>query len=540
MLRRNFLRAAIGGMLVVWSALRSQLSWADSRYAFLHGVASGDPRDDAILIWTRVSGALGERLSVDWQLASDPQMANILRRGHVRTSRNRDYTVKVDVDELPGGTQLYYRFSIEGVVSPIGRTRTLPTGSLKKASFAVVSCSNYPAGFFHAYREIAARDDIEAVIHLGDYLYEYGPGEYATEKAEALGRIPDPPNEAVSVDDYRRRHAQYKTDPDLQAMQARHPLISVWDDHEIVNDAWRGGGANHNDGEGHWPRRRDAAIRAYFEWMPIRGEPKGRHTRVFRTFRYGDLLSLIMLDTRLYGRDRQADADLEVSREAVVKALANRKRRMLGRRQENWLRKSLQRDADATWQVIGQQVMMSPVKAPNLEPIVDPERPSTISRELLDHNIAMSMDNPPLLLDTWDGYPAARADLLGDLEKYARNPIVLSGDLHTSIAGNLVPDGGSASVAVEFMAPSVSSPGFGEYLPERRPGALRDATLALNPALRYMETARRGWLCMTLTPLECTAEWHLLDTVHSREYSSTIDRRLVVYAGKLADGLQSV
>jgi alkaline phosphatase D len=501
-------------------------------------VASGDPLADAVIIWTRVSGAAAEEVRVEWQVATDAAMRNVLQTGHVETDASRDYTAKADVRGLPAGTKLYYGFKVADASSQIGVTKTLPSGEVPRARFAVVSCSNYPFGYFHAYRQIAQRSDIDAVIHLGDYIYEYGLGQYATEYAEQLDRIPDPAHEIVSLEDYRRRHAQYKSDADSQSMHAAHPLIAVWDDHEIANDCWRGGAENHSDDEGRWGRRRDAALQAYFEWMPIRGKSRGRRTRIFREFHYGELLSLTMLDTRLYGRDRQPEFKEGMQRSDIERMLADPDRRMLGKKQERWFRGSLGRGRPKTWQVVAQQVLMSPVRAPDLEPLLDRDGPSMLSREFLDYSIAMSKGNPPLLLDTWDGYASARQDLLSDLREHATNPVILSGDLHTSIAGDLYRHGDTDPVAVEFMTPSVTSPGFAEYLPERRPGAVRDATLDLNRNLRYMETDRRGWLCMTFTPQECTGEWHLLDGVRSIDNVSTVDRRLTVAAGRVSEGLQ--
>lgn len=537
MLRRSFVRLLVSGFLFAILGIKLRRGQAASVYEFHHGIASGDPLADGIIIWTRISGGEGETVRVDWQIASDSAMQVVLQSGVVVTDARHDYTVKVDVRDLPSGSELFYRFIVEGVASPVGSTKTLPTGEVEVARFAVVSCASYPTGYFHAYRDIANRTDIDAVIHLGDYIYEYGLGEYATEYAEELDRVPVPINEIISLDDYRLRHAQYKADPDLQAMHALHPIIAVWDDHEIVNDCWRGGSPDHNKGEGRWGKRRDAAIRAYFEWMPIRGVARGKRTRIFRQFQYGDLLSLIMLDTRFFGRDRQPQLTQEMQHEEIQEVLFAPQRRMLGTRQERWLREVLARAKKTTWQVIGQQVLISPVKSPDLEPLLDPGGSSIVPAEVLDYNIAMSKNNPPLLLDTWDGYAAARESLLADLKELASNPVVISGDLHTSIAGNLHMQGEEKPVAVEFMTTSVTSPGFAEYLPERHPGALRDATLQLNPNLRYMETDRRGWLCMTLTASECTGEWHLLDDIRSKQYTITVDRRLSVAAGQISNGL---
>ena len=538
MLRRNFLRSIVAALVASLAGLRAGTAKAAGTLRFDHGVASGDPLSDGIILWTRVSGASGGSLPVRWLLASDPDMQRVVRHGIAWTDDWSDYTVKADVRGLAAGTPFYYCFEIGGVQSPVGRTRTLPEGAVASARFAVVSCSNHPAGYFNVYRDIALQDNLDAVIHLGDYIYEYGMGDYATEHAERLGRIPEPASEVTTLDEYRRRHAQYKADADSIAMHARHPLIAAWDDHEITNDAWRGGAQNHQDDEGRWAERRDAALRAYFEWMPVRGVPDGAETRIFRRFRYGDLMSLILLDTRLYGRDRQPDAGDAVTPETVTSALQDPERRMLGRRQQGWLRRTLAADADTTWQVIGQQVMLAPVRAPELGPLLDLGRPSMLPREQLDHYVALSKGNPPMVLDTWNGYPHAREAVLRDLQEFARNPVVLSGDLHTSMANDVVPHGGDKPVTVEIMPPAVSSPGFDEYLPLREPGALSEATMSVNPAVRYMDTRHRGWVHLTVTSDECAAEWRLLDTVHSRDYRAAVGARFAVSAGEISAGLR--
>lgn len=541
MLRRGFLQLLASGVLYALLSVRGQAA-PSKRYSFDHGVASGDPLADGIILWTRVSGADGERLTVAWQVARDAAMQSLVATGTAATDGARDYTVKVDARGLPSGAQLYYRFKIGDQVSPVARTKTLPAGSVDEARLAVVSCSNHPYGYFYAYREIATRDDIDAVVHLGDYIYEYGMGEYGTERAEALGRIPDPPTELLTLSDYRRRYAQYRTDPDLQALHSRHPAIVVWDDHEIANDGWRDGAENHGNrddvDEGSWQARRDAAIQAWFEWLPVRGEPKRGKTKIFREFKWGDLVKLIMLDTRFYGRDLQPDiSQTDGTLESITAVLHEGKRRMLGRKQERWLRKRL-RKHNTTWQAIGQQVLLGPLHTPDLEPLLDLEQPSMLPMEVLQQNIALSKSNAPVLLDTWDGYPWARQQLLRDIQRHGHNTVVLSGDLHTAIAGNVSLDGSDDTVTVEFMTTSVTSPGFAEYLPERQPGAVSAATLRQNPDMRYMESQRRGWLCMTFNHDECTGEWHMLDTITEPDYKATIDKRLSVTAGNVAAGLQ--
>ncbi len=535
MLRRNFIRLFAGSAAFSWLGLRSKEAVA-ADVAFDHGVASGDPLSDRLILWTRVSGVVDGRVDVRWAIAADANMQSVVNEGVINTGADRDFTVKVDADQLPTGQTIWYQFEVNGVKSPVGRSKTLPVGSVDAAKFAVVSCANHPYGFFHAYREISNREDIDAVVHLGDYIYEYGLGEYATEKAEELARLPDPETEVVTLEDFRRRHAQYKADADSMAMHERHPLIAIWDDHEVGNDSWRGGSLNHQPEEGQWETRRDAAVQAYLEWMPIRASHHRENTRIFRRFRFGDLLSLIMLDTRFYGRDLQPDVGDEVTAESVAEAMSDPERRVLGRRQESWLRRSLTKAQDTTWQVIGQQVLVTPLRSPDLEPLLDTELPSMLSLEDVERFIELSKSNPPMLLDTWDGYPAARDDFLKDLYEFATNPVVLSGDLHTPLAGELVPWGHSKPVAVEFMTGSVTSPGFAEHLPEREPGGLRDAILELNQNLSYLDTDRRGWMCLSVTHETCSAEWHLLDTVHDRNYSSSVDKRLSVNAGRISEG----
>lgn len=532
MKRRNFLKATIAGAGVVMAGWLPRTGQA-AEPAFRHGVASGDPAADRLVIWTRVSDA-GKPLSVRWKVATDAGMRDVVRKGRFRTGADRDYTVKVDVDGLPAGTTLYYQFTARGVASPVGRGKTLPVGETASATLAVMSCSNYASGYFHAYRDVARDSDIDAVLHLGDYIYEHGMGGYATGFAEALGRVPEPPHEIVSLDDYRARYAQYRTDPDLQAMHANHACIAVWDDHEFTNDAWRDGAQNHQPDEGGWPERRDTAIQAWLEWMPVRAEHAGAKTRIFRSFSFGKLLTLCMLDTRLFGRDRQADAG-QPDREAIVAALKDPQRELLGEEQTAWLATEL--DADTRWQALGQQVMLMPNVSPDLEEALDLDKPAMVDRDYLAKIVAASKGNPPMILDTWNGYPAARERLLGLLKAKAANPVVLSGDLHTAMAGSVYSLQDDAPVTVEIMAPAISSPGFSEYLPERYPGAVADAAMAVNPHIEFMNTEKKGWVKVVFDADACTAEWRYVGDVHKRAFSAVTARRLRVEAGAVDKGL---
>lgn len=279
--------------------------------SFDYGVASGDPLQNAVILWTHVTPLDEddrlEPIPVRWVVADDADLEDIVAEGEVSASAAADFTVKVDAKGLAPGQSYYYGFSVGNRNSPTGQTKTLPGSKTERVRLAVVSCSNYPAGYFNVYRAIAQRSDIDTVVHLGDYFYEYGADGFGSETGKALGRVSDPTHEIVSLDDYRTRHAQYRSDPDLQEMTARHPMIAVWDDHETANNSYKQGAQNHDESEGDWSERKAAAIRAYHEWLPIRAPDPKQLERTYRSFQYGDLATLIMLDTRLIGRDKQID-----------------------------------------------------------------------------------------------------------------------------------------------------------------------------------------------------------------------------------------
>ena len=254
-----------------WSYLLSaQAPDSSSVGPFRHGVASGDPLTDRVILWTRVTSSESPSTGIDveWRIATDPSMGVVAARGNVRTASERDFTVKVDVGGLQPGRTYYYAFHAGGQRSPIGRTKTLPAGDAARARLALLCCSNYPSGFFNVYRCVANRADLDAVVHVGDYIYEFENGRYG--EGSGLLRIPEPRREAVSLSDYRIRYATYRSDPDLQEAHRQHPFIAVWDDHELTNDAWSGGASNHNpeQGEGDWPTRQAAAYRAYWNGCP--------------------------------------------------------------------------------------------------------------------------------------------------------------------------------------------------------------------------------------------------------------------------------
>jgi alkaline phosphatase D len=515
--RRGFLRSGLAGAALAGlcgapgCALRvlshpGAAARGRGESPFQHGVASGDPLQDRVILWTRVSPRASELLTsvhVDWWIARDAEAKDVVQRGYLHVGPERDFTVKADAEGLEPGRDYYYGFLVDGVDSPVGRTRTLPAEDVAHAKLAVVSCANHPQGFFNAYACLAARDDVDLVVHLGDYLYEYGNEGFGD--GEALGRIPDPRHETISLEDYRRRHALYKTEPDLQAAHARHPWVTIWDDHESANDAWSGGAENHGPNEGDWNARRLAAIRAYQEWMPIRDLPNG----LFRSFRIGGLVDLILLDTRLEGRDERVDAKDHAGAEDPARSL-------LGADQTAWLleRLSASKQAGTRWRVIGQQVVFSPLRG------------------------LFGEFNP----DSWDGFRANRREILDHLERESIGDVViLSGDVHSAWAldvpdpagdpsgpGSFGPVGEQSFGAVELVAPAVSSPPFGTY-----PGAreLVEKSAPTLPHIRYSNIDENGFLLLDLTEERVEAEFWFSDSVKTRSAVCRRAARVGIRAG---------
>lgn len=486
--------------------------YENGRTPFVHGVASGDPLQTSVVIWTRVTGDSGapEAFDVSWVVARDPELLDVVAEGTSATDASIDFTVKFDVQGLAPGQAYYYRFRALGHDSEVGRTRTLPAGTVSRLRFAVASCANYPHGFFNAYRAIAERADLDAVLHLGDYLYEYENGRYGD--GAPLGRVPDPDKETVTLEDYRRRHAQYKTDPDLKEAHRQHPFIAVWDDHESADDAFRDGAGNHQPlTEGEWTVRKQAAIQAYFEWMPIRLQPD-LEGRIYRSFRFGDLVDLIMLDTRLEGRDPQVEDACDTA------ALADPDRRLLSGDQESWLFAELrasQRD-QTRWRLIGQQVMLG---------------------QLFD---VLSTPSCALNPDQWDGYPASRSRLLSAISEYGvDNVVFLTGDIHSSWGNDITetpfdpttyePVTGRGSLAVELVTPAVTAPGIED---PAQAVLLGTAIRGSHPHVQYVELNRRGYLLVDVTPERVQAEWYHLPTITTRSNETVLAAVLSTASGQ--------
>jgi alkaline phosphatase D len=529
--RRRFVAALGAGTLMLPGAVRAARA-ARPDPVFTHGVASGDPLSDRVILWTRVD-CDAEWMPVMWEVARDPGFRQVVSRGRTWALRASDGTVKVDAAGLPPGTWLYYRFFARGRFSAAGRTRTLPVGSVAQVKLAVFSCANYPAGYFHAYAEAAKVEGLDAAVHLGDYLYEYGRGGYASELAVALGREVEPAGEILALDDYRARYAQYRSDPDLQALHAALPWICVWDDHEIANDAWKGGAENHTPGaEGDFAMRRAAAVRAYHEWMPTRVRDDDHPERIYRAFNFGDLLDLTMLETRLVARGRPMDyanyfgaGGFDAARFGAD--LADPTRQMLGDRQHTWLTARMAASR-ATWTVLGQQVLMARMSIP--APLVlgqisfsaystllvkAQSAPGTLTPQEL---AVLAQPAIPYNLDAWDGYAAARERVLVAARVLDKNLVVLAGDTHNAWASDLA-DAAGRAVGVEFATPGVSSPGLESLFPNENPALVAAGLAQIIGPLRWAETAHRGFMVVTATRERCQAQWHFVSTVSAADYT---------------------
>lgn len=555
--RRDFLKASAMGMgaVVISTGLAGcVLDSKDKRQiSFSEGVASGDPLQDGVVLWTRAlpDDQAGRDVDIAWEVAADPGFRNLTHSGRTRASARHDYTLKVDVRGLMPGQRYYYRFRTARNTSPTGITQTLPEGPVNQVKLAVVSCSNYPAGYFNVYREIAALDDVDAVVHLGDYIYEYSsdPDSYGAAEAEAMGRtFPNGNNlELLDLDDYRRRYAIYRGDEDLRELHRKLPFIVVWDDHEVANDAWRNGAENHDAGEGDFSDRKLDALRAYFEWMPIRPVTESDRETIFRSFRFGDLVDLHMLDTRIIGRDQQLAYTDYLTQDGIDAArfaadVGDPNRTMLGADQRLWLETALA-GSTATWQVLGQQVLMGRMTLPAelLAGIINPdpalllplfEELATLKGRYLagdpaltDSEIARIETVLPYNLDAWDGYYVEREVILETARQLQKNLVVLSGDTHNAWASNLKTQGGN-QVGVEFATAGVSSPGLEDYLqlPE---AAIADAEAAIRllvDDLDYLNVNQRGYMLATFTPGEARADWRFVSTVKDRDYVVASDR----------------
>ncbi|MDF4590070.1 alkaline phosphatase [Vibrio parahaemolyticus] len=508
--------------------------------SFEHGVASGDPTQTQVIIWTRVTTA-ASYVDVSWQVASDMEFSNVVQSGVFTTDTGRDFTVKVDVQNLNANSQYYYRFIVGEMMSEVGQTQTLPEDGVEKASMAVVSCANYPAGYFHVYREILNQHEqspFDVVLHLGDYIYEYGAGGYASEDAAALGREPSKGAECITLDDYRKRYAQYRQDADLQALHAKLPMIAVWDDHELANDTWKNGAENHQDDEGRFIDRRAAAAAAWTEWLPVR-ENTFSNMLIYRQFSFGNLVNLMMLDTRLVGRDKPLDyfSLSAPTMEAIGGLVAQSRsadRELLGTEQLAWLMNEFNTH-DAKWNVLGQQVLMSRMELPSsvmtamFQLFTSTEEKKTEALLAVNTAITGYLADPsadpislPYNLDAWDGYYVEREKVYQLAKASSGNFVCLAGDTHNAWASELK-DVSNNPIGVEFATSSVSSPGLEEYL-ALDPVAIAQMEYTLPhlvSELQWADIKQRGFMRVTFTADAAQSTWYLVSTIKDKKYQVT-------------------
>ncbi|MCG7297361.1 alkaline phosphatase D family protein [Corynebacterium afermentans] len=428
---------------------------------FLHGVASGDPLPDRVVLWTRVTpsrealpgSGLGQDVELEWQIDTSEDFKNP-QTGTVTTSAASDHTVHVDPDGLEPATEYFYRFIVksgefEGATSPVGRTLTAPAedASVDNLNLAIASCANWESGFFAAYGDMAQRargGEIDHVVFLGDYIYEYPTGEYAGKSGVA--RMHHPEWEISTLEDYRQRHGRYRTDLNLQAAHAACPWIVIWDDHETANNSWFEGAENHTDGrvEGEWPERLSAAKQAYFEWLPVRAQSAGEEQLLYRSFTFGDLAQLTMMDLRSYRDEETTGANF-----------ANDDRTMLGKTQFDWVAQQLQ-ESTARWDVLGNSVMVSPMR---FATIPDNEKANIAAGYMKERATGIAVNS-----DQWDGYAAERDRLLTMLDERESNALFLTGDIHSEWANSIASPSGFGEIGCEMVTTSISAPNVDEIL----------------------------------------------------------------------------
>lgn len=527
--------------------------------AFNFGVSSGDPLADRVILWTHAQvPGLSEDVALTCEVATDATFATLVSTSSVNATAASGHTAKVDATGLTAGQTYFFRFRSGHTLSPVGRTRTLPAGGAGNVSMAVFSCSNYPAGHFNVYAE-AAKAGAQFAVHLGDFIYEYGADGYASTDAKALGRTVEPATECLTLTDYRKRYAQYRSDPDSKVFYATLPLIAVWDDHEVANDTYKDGAENHTTAtEGSFAARRAAAIQAWHEWMPVRAPDASNLMKIYRSFDFGGLTALHMLDTRVIGRDKQVEfAELlnPTTATAAQTTLASTTRSIMGSTQLQWLQGQLAA-SKATWQVLGQQVLMARMAFPvsiltHLNP--DNTSPAALAagqKAISDYLTAKATaaQAPALLtdaqkalldttlnpklgynLDAWDGYPVERETVLSTAAQLGKKLVVLAGDTHNAWCSRMTLLNGTV-VGQEFGTSSVSSPGFEAYLSALPPAQTKQIFESVVTDLRWADTSRRGFLLMTFTPTEAKGTYHFVSTVKSRTY--TVDATTSLsYAG---------
>jgi alkaline phosphatase D len=471
---------------------------------FPFGVASGDPTAEGFVIWTKLWTPEIDQVEVNYEVAEDTAFVKTVQTGRIKVDSEHGLMAKLGIYALQADRYYYYRFTFKGDTSPIGRSRTTAAEGSQNDSLrlAIISCSNYEWGYFNACRVIAQDRSYAAVIHLGDYIYEFRRGRFGGNR---LIRQHIPVKECVSVSDYRSRYGQYRLDPDLAELHRLHPMIAVWDDHEFANDANVDGAGNHDAiTEGDWNVRKAAGKQVWFEWLPTLDNPTHR---IYRSFEFGGLASLSVLDGRMTGRRPQ----LSYADDSLLYAPSQT---MLGQVQTDWLLDNLT-TSKTQWQLVGNQTVFSPIFVPG------PFRKAAKTN-----------------MDMWDGYPTERQRILDTLAKHdMRNMLIFTGDAHVSLDYDLRVNKrkSKTSIGREWVTPSVSSPNLDEFLPgfvarfiafgmDHYPG---------NPHLDYANLRSHGFLDITLTRTETTALWIHMDTVKKSSTKHRVGHRAVLKSERL-------
>ncbi len=579
--RRGFIRGALLGGASA-AALAGYVPRAMAANAqtvtFTHNVASGDPLSDRVILWTRATADQAGDFYLFYFVSPNADMRSPVAGGSVLVRADNDYCCKVDATGLQPGRTYYFQFFYRDSRSPIGKTKTAPIGQVANARFAFFSCANHPKGYFNVYREAALRTDLDAVIFLGDYIYEYGPTGYVTAglaaQRNAAGQAVSQPRigalrpagEILALADYRTRYALYRSDTHLQELHRLNPWVVVWDDHEITNDTWRNGAENHQPTEGDFQARLQAAARVYHEWMPIRTAASGNLLQIYRSFDYGDLVRIVMLDTRIEGRDEYAVSQAQFlsfyltaqpngTFPADVVPGTTTPRRMMSAAQETFIGERLTASTQ-TWQLIGNQTLLHFQSAPNFaatQLLPPPLRDQILAgiSGLLGGPAALAQYNQlaaaglPLydfVADSWAAYPTNRLRFLGQLLTQTRNPIVITGDSHNAWAANLrLPTpAGITNVGVEFATPSVSSPGFEEAIIDIPPSVMSGVLVESNTnptqtrvdQLLYCDVSRRGFVVLDFTPQRVEASFIFVSTVFDTAYTAAAGPKIQVLPGQ--------
>ena len=573
--RRNFLTksatlAAVSGSAALVACGDSNATLAPAQ--FLYGVASGDPLIDSVILWTHAKRPnLESDVNLTWQVATDNGFTNIVKSGTMVASNAAGNTAKVDATGLTAGTTYYYKFTDEtGAASQIGTTRTAPAASVTSVKFAVFSCTLYSAGFFNVY-ESALSSGAEFAIHLGDYIYEYGssPAKFGNTDATttpagtavSLGRVVSPTNDIVSLTDYRTRYALYRLDPNLQALHAKMPWITVWDDHEFTNNAYATGAQNHDTAtQGDWLTRKATAAKVYHEWMPIRTPDVNNLFKIYRKFDFGTLFSLHMVDTRIEGRTKQvygwygdplepsiqpyAWADYTAGLTPVNGVYPDAANKMMSDTQFNWLTGNIA-TATTTWQIMGNQDIMAKLWYP--ANVVSAFAQGTaafqaamtayLTQKATNPTAAAAVPKVPINMDSWDGYPINRETLLQTVRATGKKFVTLSGDSHNAWFNELRTLDGTTKVGVEFATSSVTAPGYesaglGDLGPfidgSAVAGGVNGSRAGLIDDVAYVDTKRRGYLLMTVTATNVKGEFVFVDNVRSKSYTASVGKTVTV------------